>query len=154
MKRNNRFNGWIPPVFDEDGWAYKKTVCGYPVEPYHWRCQHPEKLKMGKETDVGCFTYMNAKYGIEIGNDVKIGSHCSIYSESTIHGKHSGVLKGKITIGDFVMIGSHSVIMPGVAIGNDAIVGACSFVKHDVDVGCLVGGVPAFEVGTVFVCLA
>lgn len=94
-----RFKEWIEPVFDIEGFAYQKIERNYPINPYHWRCQHPENLKMGKETDIGCFVYMNAKHGIQIGNMTQIGSHCSIYSESTIYGKHSGVKKGKLSLG-------------------------------------------------------
>lgn len=128
------FKDWKPPSFDEDGWAYSHDN----KIRYGWRCQHFEKLRMGCETDIGCFTYMNAKHGIVMGLGVQVGANCSIYSESTIDGK-----KGKVIIGDFVRIGAGSVIMPGVTLGNDALVAACSFVNRDVPAGDVVGGVPA-----------
>jgi len=140
--KDARFKKWLPPTFDEDGWAYSNDS----HIKYGWRCQHFQNLTLGDETDVGCFTYMNAKHGIQIGIITQIGSNCSIYSESTIYGKYSGVLKGKVVIGDDVMIGAHCVIMPGVKIGNDAVVAACSFVNRDVPVGALFGGVPAVEI--------
>ena len=40
-------------------------------------------------------------------------------------------------------IGAHSVIMPGVTIGENAIVGACSFVTEDIPDSAVYGGVPA-----------
>jgi acetyltransferase-like isoleucine patch superfamily enzyme len=40
-------------------------------------------------------------------------------------------------------IGTHSVIMPGVTVGEDAVVGAFSFVNQDVPAGQVVVGVPA-----------
>jgi len=100
-------------------------------------CQHREGLKLGKNTDIGAFTYINAKYGVEIQEDVQIGSHCSIYSHSTIDEK-----KGKITIKKNARIGSHSVIMPGVTIGENSIVGAFSFVNKNVPSNVVVAGVP------------
>ncbi len=122
-----RFKNWKPPEFDERG-----------LTKWNWMCQYHENLKLGKNTDIGAFTYINAKYGVEIQENVQIGSHCSIYSESTIDGK-----RGKVVIKRNARVGSHTVIMPGVTIGENAIVAACSFVTADVPEGTLVGGVPA-----------
>ena len=101
-------------------------------------CQYHENLKLGKETDIGAFTYLNAKYGVEIQENVQIGSHCSIYSWSTIDDK-----KGRVTIRKNAKIGTHSVIMPGVTIGENAIVGACSFVTDDIPDNAVAYGMPA-----------
>jgi acyl-[acyl carrier protein]--UDP-N-acetylglucosamine O-acyltransferase len=49
--------------------------------------QNKENLKLGYKTDIGAFTYINAKYGVDIEDYVEIGSHCSIYSISTIDSK-------------------------------------------------------------------
>ena len=77
--------------------------------------------------DIGAFTYINAAHGIVIKDEVQIGSHCSVYTESTID-----ETTGPITIGKNARIGTHSTIMPGVKIGENAIIGAHSFVKKDV----------------------
>ena len=39
---------------------------------------------LGKDTDIGAFSYINALNGVVIEDNVQIGSHCSIYSISTI----------------------------------------------------------------------
>jgi acetyltransferase-like isoleucine patch superfamily enzyme len=126
-----RFKEWQYPEFDEKG-----------VTKWNWMCQYRENLKLGKNTDIGAFTYINAKYGVEIGEDVQIGSHCSIYSWSTIDDK-----KGKIVIKKNARVGSHSVIMPGVTIGQNSVVGAFSFVTKDVPENATVFGVPAKTAG-------
>ena len=100
--------------------------------------QHPEHLTLGCNTDIGAFTYINAMYGVVIEDHVQIGSHCAIYSVSTIDGKCAGV-----TLKRNCSVGSHSTIMPGVTIGEDAIVGAHSFVNRDVPPGAVVFGCPA-----------
>lgn len=105
---------------------------------YHWVVEHKDNLKLGNKTDIGAFSYLQAEYGIEIGDNVQIGSHCSIYSISTIDGK-----KGKVIIGENACIGSHSTIMPDITIGKNAIVGAHSFVNRDVPDNVTVYGVPA-----------
>lgn len=101
-------------------------------------CQHHENLKLGEHVDIGAFTYINAKYGVEIQDNVQIGSHCSVYSHSTIDDK-----KGKVTIKRNARIGSHSVIMPGVAIGENSIIGAFSFVNKNIPSNVVVVGTPA-----------
>ena len=122
-----RFKGWKYPEFDEEG-----------MTKWNWMCQYHDKLKLGQNTDIGAFTYINAKYGVEIQEDVQIGSHCSIYSWSTIDNK-----SGKVTIKKNAKVGSHSVVMPGITIGENAIVGAFSFVNEDVPGNVAVVGIPA-----------
>lgn len=127
MKDKERFIEWKYPEFDERG-----------MTRWNWMCQYQENLRLGKNTDIGAFTYINAKYGVEIQENVRIGSHCSIYSWSTIDDK-----KGKVTIKKNAKIGTHSMIMPGVTIGENAIVGACSFVTEGIPDNAIVVGVPA-----------
>ena len=124
---NRRFKDWKHPEFDEKG-----------MTRWNWMCQYHENLKLGKNTDIGAFTYINARHGVEIQENVQIGSHCSIYSWSTIDDK-----KGKIVINKNAKIGSHSIIMPGVTIGENAIAGAFSFVTKNVPDNVIVCGIPA-----------
>jgi acetyltransferase-like isoleucine patch superfamily enzyme len=104
---------------------------------WNWMCQNHEKLKLGKDVDIGAFTYINAMHGVEIEDNVQIGSHCSIYSISTIDDK-----KGKVSIKRNAKIGSHCVIMPNVTVGENSIVGAFSFVNKTIPANVLAIGVP------------
>lgn len=54
-----------------------------------------------------------------------------------------------ITVGDNVMIGVHSLIMPGVHIGNNVIIGGYSVVTKDIPDGTIVAGSPAKPISTV-----
>ena len=122
-----RFKTWKMPEFDSNG-----------MTKWQWMCQYNENLKLAKNTDIGAFTYINAKHGVEIQENVQIGSHCSIYSVSTIDNK-----QGKVVLKKNCKIGTHSVVMPGVTVGENSIVGAFSFVTKDVPPDSLVFGVPA-----------
>ncbi|MBI4122933.1 MAG: acyltransferase [Parcubacteria group bacterium] len=124
---NDRFVRWKYPTIRE----------GRPTK-YHWLVQHAKNLKLGKKTDIGAFTYINAKYGVVIEDEAQIGSHCSIYSVSTIDQK-----EGKVVLKKNCSIGSHSLIMPGVTIGKGAIVGAFSFVNKDIPANAVAFGIPA-----------
>lgn len=122
-----RFKNWQRPKFDGKG-----------MTRWHWMCQYHENLKLGKNSDIGAFCYINAKHGVVIEEEVQIGSHSSIYSDNTIDGT-----SGKVVIKKGAKIGSHCVILPGVTIGENALVGAHSLVKEDVPVGAVVAGVTA-----------
>lgn len=122
-----RFKSWKPPEFDESG-----------MTKWNWMCQHRKGLKLGKNSDIGAFCYINARYGVEIQENVQLGSHCSIYSHSTIDNK-----KGKITVKKNARLGSHTVVMPGVTIGENSIIGAFSFVNKDIPDNVIAFGIPA-----------
>ncbi|KKS00021.1 MAG: O-acetyltransferase [Candidatus Magasanikbacteria bacterium GW2011_GWC2_41_17] len=105
---------------------------------WNWVVQNKNKLKLGKNTDIGAFTYINAQNGVIIEDEVQIGSHCSVYSVSTIDDKNGSVILKKNC-----RIGTHSVIMPGVTVGENSIIGAFSFVNKDIPPNCVALGVPA-----------
>ena len=121
-------------------WQYPEIEEGKPTK-FNWVVQHKENLHLGYKTDLGAYTFINAKYGVTIGDYVQVGSHCSLYSISTIDGKH-----GRIELKRNCKIGSHSVVMPGVTIGENAVVGAMSFVNRDIPDNVVVAGVPAKQI--------
>ena len=118
-------------------WEYPEIEEGK-LTKYNWMVQNKDKLTLGYKTDIGAFTYINAKNGVTIEDHVQIGSHCAIYSVSTIDDKEGSVLLKK-----HCRIGSHSVIMPGVTVGENSVVGAFSFVNKDIPANAVAFGVPA-----------
>ena len=124
-----------------DGWAFPEVEEGVPTK-YNWLVQNVHNFKLGYKTDIGAFSYINARFGVIVEDFVQIGSHCSIYSLSTID-----VKQGPVVLKKNCRIGSHSVVMPGVTIGENAVVGAFSFVTADVPDNAVTYGVPAKVVG-------
>lgn len=118
-------------------WQYPEIKDGK-LTKYYWLVQHEDNFRLGYQTDIGSFTYINAKYGVTLEDFVQIGSHCSIYSHSTIDNK-----KGEVILKRNCRIGTHSVIMPGVKVGENSIIGAFSFVTHDIPDNVIAYGVPA-----------
>ena len=121
-----RFKAWERPIIEEGK-----------LTKYNWVVSHVDNLELGEKTDIGAFTYINAKNGVVIEEDVQIGSHCSIYSVSTIDEK-----EGRVTLKKNCKIGSHSIVMPGVTIGENAVVGAFTFVNKDVPANATAVGIP------------
>ena len=122
-----RFENWKAPEIQHN----VPTV-------YNWVVQYPDGFDLGKFTDIGAFTYINASEGVILDQYVQIGSHCSIYTVSTIDEK-----KGRVHLKENARIGSHSTIMPGVTVGANAVVGAHSFVNSDIPDNAVAYGVPA-----------
>lgn len=127
-----RFPNWVVPEI-ENGKLTK----------YNWLVQNKENLTLGERTDIGAFTYINARHGVVLEDFVQIGSHCSIYSLSTIDNK-----TGTVILKRNCRIGTHSVVMPGVTVGENSIVGAFSFVTKEIPANVVAFGVPARIVRT------
>ena len=123
----NRFSNWKYPEIED----------GKPTK-YNWVAQNIEGFDLGFETDIGAFSYINALHGVEIKDNVQIGSHCSIYSVSTIDNSH-----GKVVLKQNCRIGSHSTILPGISVGENSIIGAHSLVNKDIPDNVVAFGVPA-----------
>ena len=123
----DRINEWKYPEFNDKN-----------MTKWNWMCQHHKNLELHKNCDIGAFSYINAKHGVVIEESVQIGSHCSIYSESTIDNK-----KGKVILKENCRIGTHSVIMPNVTVGKNSIIGAFSFVNKNIPDNSVAYGIPA-----------
>ncbi len=122
-----RFKNWQPPQIKE-----------MQLTKWFWLVRHKDKLKLGQQTDIGAFTFINAQEGIIIEDNVQIASHCALHSVSTIDDK-----KGEIVLKENCRIGSHSIIMPGVTIGKNSIIGANSFVNKNIPDNVVAYGTPA-----------
>jgi maltose O-acetyltransferase len=86
---------------------------------------------------------------ISIGDEAVLsaGVRIVVHDGSTKH--WTGYIRvGRVDIGRKAYIGAHAIILPGVTVGENAIVGAGSVVRADVRPGSIVMGNPAVEVGT------
>ena len=127
-------------------WKYPDIEDGKPTK-YNWVVQNLDGLKLGFKTDIGAFSYINAKKGVTIEDEVQIGSHCSIYSISTIDNA-----AGEVILKENCKIGSHTTILPGVTIGRNSIIGANSLVNKDIPNNVIAFGIPARVIKKVEKC--
>ncbi len=99
------------------------------------------KMRVGDETAIALMVMMDIMFPerISIGKNSIIGYNTTILA-------HEYLIKeyrlGDVHIGDEVMIGANTTILPGVKIGDGAIVSAGTFVHRDVPAGAFVGGNP------------
>ena len=111
-------------------------------------------VRVGRKTWIGPQTLLDGSGGgITIGEFCSISAGVQIYTHDTVAwaltGGEAEYLKAPVSIGDRTYIGAKSVIAKGVTIGDHAVVGACSFVNHDVPPYTIAAGVPARPIGVV-----
>ena len=81
---------------------------------------------------------------IEIGDDVTLAPRVHILAHDASTKRHLNYTRlGKVRIGSRVFIGTSSIVLPGVLIGDDVVIGAGSVVSHDVPSGSVAAGNPA-----------
>jgi acetyltransferase-like isoleucine patch superfamily enzyme len=114
---------------------------GYQFEP---ELRIGDRCSIGQNFVVGCIDR------VTIGNDVLISSNAFV--GDTIHGyadANTPVLyqplekRGALEVGNGAFIGINAVVLPGVRIGRNAVVGAGAVVTHDVPDRAVVVGNPA-----------
>jgi acetyltransferase-like isoleucine patch superfamily enzyme len=107
----------------------------------NWLYRFFLRMKVGKKTAFALMVMPDTMFPekITVGNNSVIGYNTTILA-------HEYLIKeyrlGEVIIGDEVMIGANSTILPGVTIGDGAIVSAGTLVHKDVPPGAFVGGNP------------
>tara|TARA_B100000767_G_scaffold275215_1_gene311056 strand:- start:2485 stop:3000 length:516 start_codon:yes stop_codon:yes gene_type:complete len=108
-------------------------------------------VKIGKNCDIQKVSFGSEPYLIEIGNHVQITSGTKIFTHGGGWVFRDNYPKldyfGKVIIKNNVYIGNNSMIMPGVTIGNDVIIGGASVVTKSIPDGKIAAGNPARIVG-------
>lgn len=111
---------------------------------------------IGENVSIERDCHISGINSIKIGNNVLIGSR--VYISDHSHGNNgcSSTInpparrplysKGKVIINDNVWIGEGAVILPGVEIGVNSIIGANAVVTKSIPANCVAAGVPAIVI--------
>ena len=116
----------------------------------------PFTTDFGKNIHLGERVFLNAgcrfqdQGGIEIGDDCLIGHNTVIATldHDLAPSRRGDMHPSRVRIGSNVWIGANATILPGVTIGDDAVIAAASVVTRDVPAGTLVLGSPARVIRT------
>lgn len=98
-----------------------------------------KNVKIGSRVKVQAFTFIPT--GVEIANDVFIGPRVTFLNDKHPPSGGKAWLKTKVEAG--AVIGGAAVILPGIMIGERAVIGAGAVVTKDVPAGVTVVGNPA-----------
>ncbi|MBU6081432.1 acyltransferase [Allobacillus halotolerans] len=99
------------------------------------------RMKIDRETSLALMVMPDLMFPekITIGRNTIIGYNTTILAHEYLIDEYR---LGDVIIGDEVMIGANCTILPGVTIGDGAIVSAATLVHEDVPAGAFVGGNP------------
>ena len=105
-------------------------------------CFIAPQVKIGRNVKI--MQYSNIGQGTRIANDVYIGAKCMITNTNRIkHGRPFGLVITPCEIGYAARIASGVTLLPGVCIGDNALIGAGSLVTKSVPKGEVWMGHPA-----------
>ncbi len=108
----------------------------------------PKNITIGEGTIIGDHAFIDGRAKVKIGKHSDIASQIMIYnSEHDLSDPAFTATEEPVTIGDYCFIGPRVIIMPGVNIGDGAVVAGGAVVTKDVPAGTIVGGVPAKVIG-------
>lgn len=107
----------------------------------NWLYRRFLKMQVGDQTAVALMVMMDIMFPemIKIGRNCVIGYNTTILAHEYLIDEYR---LGDVAIGDRVLIGANSTILPGVVIGDGAVVAAGTLVHKDVPPGTFVGGNP------------
>ena len=122
---------------------------GCNLHDYTYVLPHGGNIVIGDYVSIGQFCMIYGHGGLTIGDHTEIAPHCTIipsnkkFDRIDVPLAYQGETSRGIQIGEGCWIGANVVILDGVTIGNDAIVGAGSVVTKSVPPYGVVAGNPA-----------
>lgn len=112
---------------------------------YHNRCQ----VSVGDNCVINRDVYLDGRTGVRIGSNVNISFQTCVISLHHDHNDPCFVsIGGEVVIEDHVWVGARATILPGVTIGEGAVIAAGAVVTRSIPAYTVVGGVPARVIGT------
>ena len=122
-----------PKLFEKNNVLYHYPING-------------DKLIIGKYCSIACgakFIFTSANHSMKSLSTYPFPIFFSEWGLDPVYVANAWENKGDIVIGSDVWIGYEAVIMPGVHIGDGAVIGTRAVVSKDVEPYTIVGGVPA-----------
>lgn len=145
---------WIPTVLGMVLRNIVYRILGMKIRGFCWiqpgvTIIHLRKFSVGSNFGCNTGTYINAIGGIEMGNDVLVGSNVTISSgKHEIDGRQTSVFSRPvvptaISIGNDVWLGAGASVLAGIHIADGTVVGANAVVTNSTEPYSVMVGVPA-----------
>ena len=109
----------------------------------------PEKVTIGAHSIIGHDCILDGRGGITIGSNVNLSSQVAVWTnEHDVQAADFSATPQPVVLNDRAWLSFRSTILPGVEIGEGAVVAAGAVVTTDVSPYTIVGGVPARTIGS------
>jgi acetyltransferase-like isoleucine patch superfamily enzyme len=131
---------------------YLRSVLGFTLgrgAAIHMGCFVTGRLfSIGENSVINRNCKLDGRGGLTIGANTSISPECAILTLThEVNDPGFAAKVGPVTIGDRVWLGTRALVLPGVRIGDGAVVGAGSVVTRDVAAYTIVAGNPARPIG-------
>jgi len=107
----------------------------------------PRRIRIGAHSSIGHDCVLDGRMGLDIGESVNLSSQVMIWTlQHDYRDADFGCSGGPVRVGRRAWLSARSIILPGVTIGEGAVVAAGAVVTRDVGAFRVVGGIPAKEI--------
>jgi acetyltransferase-like isoleucine patch superfamily enzyme len=122
--------------------------CGRAIRIFHGvEFSFGYNLSVGDNVTIHRNVLIDDRGEVVLGNDVSISDYVNIYSHSHAVEDIGDISLAKTVIGDRARITYHAVVLSGVVVEADAIVGSMGVASKPVPAGTIVAGIPAKPIG-------
>lgn len=146
MKPRRNLYGWLLALWERRHWPeIPKTSTIRRGSRFPFK----ENIRIGDYVWIGWNCLLHGEGGLRIGTGTIISDEVAIltsmhrYENASLAPYDEVNLLRPVTVGAYVWIGYRALILPGVTIGDGAVVGMGAVVTSDVEPGAVVGGNPA-----------
>ena len=130
-----------------------RSLLRIPIGPHtsiHRGCRFylPRGVHIGAHTVINRDVVLDGRSGLTIGDNVSISEGVMLLTLE--HDPNSASFENRgapVTLCDRVFIGAQAMILPGVTVGEGAVVAARAVVTRDVEPYAIVAGIPARKIG-------
>jgi len=143
--------GWLPSHLLRLGlYRYLLRIRLGAHSSVHRGCRfyRPSGVQIGVHTVINRDVVLDGRQGLVIGDNVSISEGVAFFTLE--HDPNSPTFENRgapIRIGDRAFVGARAMVLPGVTIGEGAVVAAEAVVTRDVEPYQIVAGVPARPIG-------
>ena len=145
-----KVNGHIPSHFLRRigymclGFRFPRSTTVYSGQ----EIRKPNNIEIAENTIIGHSCILDGRQGISIGNNVNLSTGVWIWTlQHDPQDPFFGTKGGQVVVEDYVWLSCRTVILPGVKVGEGAVVAAGAVVSKDVEPWSIVGGIPAKKIG-------
>lgn len=128
--------------------AFQVTIGESTSVHRHCRFYRPAGVSIGAHSVINRDVLLDGRSGLQIGANVSISEGSQLLTlEHDPNSPSFGWRGAPVVIADRAFLGARSTVLPGITVGEGAVVAAGAVVTRDVEPYTIVGGVPARPIG-------